>query len=243
MKYIIIFILAISTEAIANLSYINQIPDFTQTDINEKQYGYGKQLCGPVAASNSIVWLYDQKLGQEALIKKLLSKDYMNTSLKNGTGTSGMLRGIDKVSTELFGEVRLLEYQGWRKHPSKYSNGVKVPSIKWIKEGINSDSTVLINVGWYKQNGVDTYKRVGGHWVTLAGYTSDSLIFHDPAPRAGSSFSNEYVRVSVIRNGTLTGNKKGLPRSAKGYIQLGQGMHIKGSADFAFIDGAIKLKI
>ncbi|WP_444911329.1 C39 family peptidase [Microbulbifer sp. PAAF003] len=243
MKYIITLILVVSTQAIANSAYINEIPDFTQTDIIQKKYGYGKQLCGPVAASNSLFWLNNQRLDQITLIKRLASKNYMNTSLNNGTGTSGMLRGIDKISNELFGRVKLLEYQGWRKHPAQYSNGAKVPSVQWLKEGVNSNSTVLINVGWYKLDGIDTYKRVGGHWVTLVGYTSGSLIIHDPAPRAGSSFANEYVKVSTIQSGTLTGNKKGLPRPAIGYIQLGQGMHIKSSTDLALIDGAIKLKI
>ena len=68
------------------------------------------------------------------------------------------------------------------------------------------------------------------------------LIVHDPAPRAGQSFANEYVQTSMIRSGMLEGKLAGLPRLAKGYLRLGNGMHIKSGADVAIVDGAIRFK-
>ncbi len=75
--------------------------------------------------------------------------------------------------------------------------------------------------------------------MTLVGSNGKQLIFHDPAPRAGGGFSNEFVNYSIINSGMLVGRKSGLPTEAKGYISLGKGMHLKSSADFAIIDGVV----
>ncbi len=96
-----------------------------------------------------------------------------------------------------------------------------------MQSGLNRRGAVWINVGWYKFNlKTNEYRRVGGHWVTLVGYNKGRLVIYDPASRAGSTFSNEFVSYSVLKNGRLTGKKKGLPQLAKGYHKLGDGMHI-----------------
>lgn len=98
-------------------------------------------------------------------------------------------------------------------------------------------------MGWYKHDKKkDEYQRIGGHWVTLVGSKENQLILHDPSPRAGKKFSNEYVEYKKIESGKLVGNKTGLPTSAHAYIRLGEGMHIKKSADCAIIDGAVLFK-
>lgn len=243
--------LAQSNLTIFNTTYINDIPDFTQTDVHGKDTGNGQQYCAPVAVSNSLVWLHQQTQTDEqlALIKKLASTEYMKTSLQNGTGTAGLLRGVDKIVRELFGGYARLEYQGWRKHPRQYSTQVKVPQLAWLAEGINNNAAVWLNVGWYQFDSTqDEYQRIGGHWVTLVGIkllgtTMQTLILHDPAPRAGKTFANEHVKITALESGTLTGKKHGLPTAAKGYFLLGEGMHIKARADVAIIDGAVLLKL
>ena len=243
-KLVFILIIAFSQASYGETSFINEIPDFTQTNVVGENSGNGQQYCAPTAVSNSIVWLSDNESSQLETIKKLASKQYMNTSLKDGTGTSGVLRGVDKISKELFGGYQELEYEGWRSHPKMYSNGVRVPDIKRMKSYLSSASTAWINVGWYKYSKKNNeYQRIGGHWVTLVGYNRNQLILHDPAPRAGKKFSNEYVNYSEIKNGTLVGKKIGLPTSAQGYFKLGQGMHIKSNADFAIIDGVVYFKL
>jgi hypothetical protein len=221
---------------------LHDVPDFTQTDVRGAASGNGQQYCAPVAVANSFMWLGEDTQDQLLLIEKLASRDYMNTSLKNGTGTTGVLRGADKLAIEMFGGYAQLEYQGWRKHPSQYSRSQKVPQLNWIIDGIGDKSAVWVNVGWYRHDSTkNEYKRIGGHWVTLVGADSSRFIFHDPTPRAGQDFANEYVGISKIGSGTLTGNKSGLPTSAKGYMRLGKGMHIKSSADTAIVDGVVKL--
>ena len=227
----------------SNYEYINEIPDFTQTDVRGNNTGNGQQYCGPVAVSNSLMWLSDERTDQLELIKKLASKRYMNTSLKNGTGTTGVLKGVDKIAKEWFGGYSKLEYQGWRKHPKKFSTGLKVPEIEWLVKGISKDAAAWLNVGWYKFNEAkNEYRRIGGHWVSLVGFDENTLIIHDPAPRAGNSFANEYVEIYQIIDGTLVGKKIGLPTSAKGYYILGEGMYVKYNADVAILDGVVVFK-
>ncbi len=226
-----------------NTAHINEIPDFTQSHITGSQHGHGSEYCAPVAVSNSLMWMTNSRSDQADLVKLLASSRYMNTDIWRGTTTIDFLRGVDAIAMDLFGGYRSLEYQGWKKHPVQFSTGTKVPDIRWITDGVSKDSTVWLNVGWYQYDWLnDTYYRVGGHWVTLVGYDAGILIIHDPAPRAGQSFANEYVHTSRIGSGVLTGKKTGLPRSASGYLLLGKGMHIKKIADVAIVDGAVRFR-
>jgi hypothetical protein len=244
IKFFILACLALSHICLSEESFINEIPDFTQTDIRGKNTGNGKQYCAPVAVSNSLVWLNNSKSRQVDLIHKLASKPYMNTNILNGTGASGVLRGVAKISKELFGGYEELEYAGWRQHPKQFSKDVKVPDINKIKKYLSKKSAVWINVGWYKYDKKkDEYERIGGHWVTLVGAKDDQLILHDPGSRSGKEFSNEFAKYTIINKGKLTGKKTGLPISAKDYISLGEGMPRKSSADFTIIDGVIYFKI
>ncbi len=243
MGLVLLVLLLSANSAHAESVYLNQIPDFTQTEVQGTEFGDGSQFCGPVAVSNSLMWLTKSEGSQVELIKQLASPGYMNTSLKIGTGTEGMLKGVERIAGETFGGHEKLEYQGWRKHQAKFSSGVSIPELQWIKAGVKSNSAVWVNVGWYKQESPTELRRVGGHWLTLVGHGEDHLIFHDPSPRAGDSFANEIVFFKVLQSGTLTGKKAGLPRPARGYISLGRGMHIKRSADYALVDGVIRLEI
>jgi len=239
-----LWMLLLSANAVgAESVYLNRIPDFTQTDVHGSEFGDGSQFCGPVAVSNSLMWLSGSRGSQLALIKKLASPGYMNTSLKHGTGTEGMLKGIEKIVSETLGGHKTLRYQGWRKPQAEFTTGVSVPQLPWIRSGVKKNSAVWVNVGWYQQKANSEFRRLGGHWLTLVGYGDDHLIFHDPSPRAGDSFANEIVYYSVLQSGELTGKKAGLPRPARGFISLERGMHIKSSADYAIVDGVILLEI
>lgn len=243
-KIVFVLLILFPLTSLSEQSLINDIPDFTQTNVKGASSGNGQQYCAPVAVSNSLVWLSNNQHRQLEFINTLASKSYMNTSLKNGTGTTGVLRGVDKLSVELFGGYKELVYEGWRKHPQHFSQGVKIPDIERLKTYITKKSAAWINVGWYRyRKQSNEYQRIGGHWVTLVGVEADHLIIHDPAPRAGRDFENEYVKYSVIENGTMTGNKAGLPVEAEGYISLGDGMHIRRKADFAIVDGVVYFKI
>jgi len=244
-KLLLLLLAIIPSHSLAdgNTAYINEIPDFTQSRITGWQHGHGSEYCAPVAVSNSLTWMTNYRREQADLSKLLASSKYMNTDVWKGTRTTDFLTGVHAIAMDLFGGYSSLEYQGWKKHPVQYSTGTGVPDIRWITDGIGKDSAVWLNVGWYQydwQN--DIYHRVGGHWVTLVGYDTSILVIHDPAPRAGQSFANEYVHTSRIGSGTLAGIIPGLPRPARGYLLLGEGMHVKKVADVAIVDGAVRFR-
>jgi C-terminal processing protease CtpA/Prc len=258
------FIKTIYGQPIYYTKNIYSIPDLTQTNKKANFPEGGKQYCSPVSISNSFMWFDsngfpnlvqnsgDLFADQVKLVNLLASKSYMNTNLEYGTGTTNLIRGVRKYIKERGYEIEKLEYQGWRKHPEEIHWSSSLPQLDWIKQGILGNGTVLMNVGWYKYNAnEDKYTRIAGHWVTLVGYGKDEkgkadpniLIIHDPSPRAGKKFSNEFVLVSKIHNGKLIGNWVGLPRNADGYYKLTEGMHIKQGADYAILDGAVVLKL
>jgi len=243
---------------------IFDIPDYTQTD--ESFGGFqenGNYYCAPVSASNSIIWLsengYDDlntfnqyedlNLSQYYTIIDL--SDAMSTDENEGTNQWNFCYGLKSYITDLAYSYVRLEYQGWRGIPQEFDTGVDIPNIEWIKEGIEGYASAWLHVGWYTYDeNTDTYNRFFGHWITLVGHgfdsiddNSDYLIAHDPSPRAGYEFSNEYILPVLIESGMLNGNYGGLPRSAEGYYKLQGGMHIHSNADFGILDGVVVLEM
>ncbi|HOX40096.1 MAG TPA: hypothetical protein PL033_19095 [Candidatus Brocadiia bacterium] len=240
------------------------IPDLTQTDREGDFPGGGATLCGPVSVSNSLMWLSNRpgyarlcpdaaspKDSQIRMVKLLCEQRHMDANVKSGTGPSGIIQGVKSYLSESGCGWKRLECQGWRKHPREYGTGVEKPQLDWLRQGIADDGCVWLNVGWYKRDvAADAYERIGGHWVTMVGYGADEngrdapdiLILHDPAPRCGKEFANEFALPVLIESGRLTGKETGLPRDAAGYYKLSGGMHVKSGADCAVIDAAVILE-
>ena len=225
---------------------LKSVPDLLQTFKKAEFAGGGKQFCGPVCVSNSLVWLEGKsnRKHQIEVVKKLASKDFMNTNLTNGTGTRDLMRGVERYAQELWPEFHRLEYAGWRPALDGH-NIAKKPTLNWITDGLHDKAAVWVNVGWYvaDENVSGSFERKGGHWVTCVGHKNGRLVFHDPAPRAGASSQKELVAYDVLGEGQLTGKKRGLPADAAGYIRLGKGMHISSRGDTAIIDGVVILEI
>ena len=244
---------------------LDSIPDLMQTDPEAKLPGGGTQYCAPVSVSNSLMWLAshgfdnlaldstNRKEAQATVARLLGSERYMDTNLESGTGPFGVLRGVSRYIKDKGYPYQSLEYQGWREHPARFSTGVDVPQLEWLKRGLVGNSVVWLNLGWYEYNSsADQYERIGGHWVTLVGYGVDKngnedpnvLIIHDPGSKSGRDLVHEYVRVGWIDSGRLTGeNHQGLPRSAVGYYTLVGDLHVKQEADFGILDGAVVLSM
>ncbi len=245
---------------------INSVPDLTQTDPEANFTAGGKEFCMHCAVTNSLMWLDSHGFpnladntgnplaDQVKLAKLLASKTYMDTDPEEGTGTTNLIRGLKKFIADRGYQIESLQYQGWRRIAEDVAGLTtsQVPSLERIKQGVLGNGVVWLNVGWYKYDASkDEYERISGHWVTLVGYGKDQndnpdpniIILHDPSPRAGVVFSNEYVPVTTIVSGNLTGDWKGLPRKAAGCYKLTEGMHLKRNADCAVVDGAILLKL
>lgn len=246
------------------LDRIQAVGDMTQTDRSAKMPGEGKTCCGPVSAANSLAWLAEygypdlapdqsnRTLAIAALARTLSGPTYMRTHMKIGTGAVGVIRGVRKLLAERKCTIKRLEYQGWRGHPKESRTGVAVPQLAWLKKALLGNSGVWLNVGWYTHDeSTGDYKRIGGHWVTLVGYrvelrkTGEAtvLVLHDPSPKAGTKFANEYALATPLTAGKLTGKQTGLPRSAAGYFTLTEGMHVSSRAHAAILDGAVVLEL
>ncbi len=248
---------ASSTERLYNM------PDLTQTDPSAHFPHGGVHYCAPCAISNALVWLAHNGYGKllpatrygapaQAKLAMLLASDkYMDTTLEWGTSPAGVLEGLARYLADCGYLESKLSYQGWRKVPSRFHTGVKVPQLQWVESGMRGDSVVLLNVGWYRYSRKNNeYRRIGGHWVTLAGYGMDReghedpnvLIIHDPGSASGMQFSNDYVLMKKIKGGTIK-SASGVRQDAAGFFKMGGGMKVHCEADIAILDGAIRLEM
>jgi hypothetical protein len=236
------------------------VPDLTQTDPELGLPGGGDSHCGPVAASNALAWLgqgalpkllpdgASDKERQLRLVRALASKPYMSTSEYNGTGSRGVLKGIDLYLRAHGYRAARLEYQGWRAHQLRYSTGVRTPEVSFIAQGLTDGGVALVNVGWYRPGqkpGV--YRRKGGHWLTVVGAgvdaqgrdDPDALVLHDPAPWSGSEPRAHRVRAEPLGEGWLFGEDGPFP--AEGFRVLRGDLEVKRPGEVAIIDGAVVL--
>jgi hypothetical protein len=233
------------------------VPDLMQTDPKGGFARDGKSFCGPVAVSNSLMALFSESLAREkidhyALVNLLAAESHMKTHAVNGTGTKGLIRGVEEFLRRRDLEGYSLRYQGWRSHPEGHGTGVKIVELDWMREAIAAGGAVWINLGWYaeKDDAKGDFVRVGGHWVTVVGYgrdendkaDADVFLIHDPATRAGARPSVEYVRMTQLEGGRMMGRASGkFLRNLKGMHRMAGGMHIKSIADCAIIDGAVAM--
>ena len=221
-----------------NESFYNEIPDLLQTLNSAGFAGDGQQFCAPVAVSNSLVWLESNKdeSYQIDLVHKLGSSIYMNTNTVNGTNVFGLTQGVHKYATERWGKYKTLEYSGWSKSPAQFRSNLKKPTLDWITKALHRKGAVWINIGWYNQESIN-YRRAGGHWVILVGYEQGKLVIHDPAPRAGKTFSNQFISLSPLSGGQLISGTR--TTTARDHFVITDGMDISSKGKFGIIDGAV----
>jgi hypothetical protein len=241
-----------------------QVPDVLQTDPRGEFVRGGMWYCAPAAVANGLYWLAtrgradlvergpDPTEVQLRLVRDLASPEYLDTNLTRGTGAGLLLQGVARYLRSRGYDDFEMSYQGWRLHPRHFSAGQRKPQLAWIKEGLQREGVVWLNLGWYRHDpATDRWTRLGGHWVTVVGYgvdqrgdpAPDVLWLHDPAPRAGLSPATERVRFEALPGGWLVGRKAGLPLPAAGYYVTGQGMHVRHGATAAILDGAVRLRL
>lgn len=226
------------TQTTQSESFYHEIPDLLQTLNSADFAGDGQQFCAPVAVSNSLVWLEgntDEKY-QVNLVHKLSSLTYMNTNTINGTNVFGLTQGVHKYAIERWGKYKKLEYSGWSKSPAQFRSNLKKPTLSWMTSALHRKGAVWINIGWYNQEGIN-YRRAGGHWVTLVGYEQGKLVIHDPAPRAGKTFSSQFVSLNPLSGGKLINGAR--TTNAQNHFVITDGMSISSKGKFAIIDGAV----
>jgi hypothetical protein len=240
----------------------NETPDLTQTDPELELPGDGESHCAPVAASNALTWLSTRgferlmppgdtaKARQKQLVRRLSSRRFMATNELNGTGSRAVLAGLHRYLESVGVSYKRLAYQGWRAHQQRFSTGVRVPDLGFIRDGLGDRSVVLINAGWYQpvKDG-RLFLRRGGHWLAVVGADVDEhgapapgvLVLRDSAPYAGAEPALEYATLERIERGYLNELKASLP--ARGYYKLGGGMHVKRPGEVAILDGVVVLEL
>jgi hypothetical protein len=238
---------------------VHAIPDLTQTDPELDLPGGGGSYCGPVAVSNSLMWLAEhgfEKLAppgssaharQLQLVRDLGSRRYMATGANAGTGAAGLLAGLARYLKHAGYAYQRLQYQGWRAHAARFSGGSKIPQIGFVRDALEAGGVAWLNVGWY-QPGVHggVWRRHGGHWLTVVGLDVDAsgnqapgaLAIHDPAPWAGDTPAVHFARLRTVGEGWLSTESGPFP--AAGYQAL-DGILVKHDGDVAIVDGAVVL--
>jgi len=233
------------------------LPDLSQTD---PQAGFdllGYVMCGPVAVSNSLVWLGlkgyrdlvdlsgDPFTDQVALARLLAGEGYMNTRFsRGGTSTINLLKGLERYITGRGYEHSVISYYGWNYCPERFAREDLPPSPGKLKEQFSPSSSLIINLGWYHYDPKeDCYTRDGGHWVTMAGHGEDYILINDPAPWSGRSSSSHRVILRRIEHGFLKGDSKRLPRSAWGYYMVSEGLPLPKKGVVGIIDGVVLLEM
>lgn len=249
------------------VDYSREIPDFCQVDPAGNFPGGGADYCGPVAVSNSFMFLggkgfpglvppkQDPKAAQIAIIQKLGSAERMDTASKKGTSVPRLMAGVQAYVEAAGYRIQRLEHQGWRSSSKRYPAQQPIPSFEWLQEALKTPaSAVWINVGWYRYDAeTQEYTRGGGHWITVVGLGATSsapdaaplLLLHDPAPRTGQSPRTQHVQVERLSGGKVVSGSspEALRRPADGFWSLTEGMVIKKGFDAAIVDAAVVLVI
>jgi hypothetical protein len=246
----------------------SDVGDFKQTNPRAQFAEGGKDFCAPTCLSDYLMWLgkngypsllpagaNDEEV-QIALIKKLASSDYMGTDPNSGTSPQQIMVGLKKYITDNGYVIKSLSYQGFRPASKEFFTGLSTPSLSWLKAGSIAPKCCWLNIGWYNwDEDSDTYTRTGGHWMALVGYGSNAkkqinpstIIVHDPIPRFGPEKTNIYIDLQKLNSGTLTGNYKGLPRTADGfywYESYTDGAKLREfKTYYGIIDGGIVLEL
>lgn len=231
-----------------------------QHDVSDlKQHGQGElseYLCGPVSTANGIIELSKQGFtnlyktnDSKTLIKELSA--YFKTD-KNGTTTSNMCEGLDAF-IRAKGYTPQIKYQGFRETNSKYKNDL-IPDLKWIKEEIEKQNVVLLNLGIYKKsnkNGKNVYERQYGHFVLATGKNSNGLgidpnylTIYDPYDKVKGP---HYIKTSKIQTGEFihnqNDNERSLTNNASGFLEIPTRFNYFASDEVAVINGAISLEV
>jgi hypothetical protein len=237
-----------------NVAVVASVPDYYQ---RSRAFGGfpkgGAMYCGPVAVSNSFMWLSNNGYpslvsssenslrNQHALIALLGSAGFMNTR-KCGSSVQDVCSGVQKYIA-MRGVSGRIKAQGMYYASKEFRDEKKVPDFEEIKAFSTGARAVWLNIGWYTYDPLrNRYEKTGGHWVTCVGYgfdgkeaNDDALIVHDPDTQGPA---NDYLRTEMVASGTIVNESDIPPISASGYRRFKDGKN-----RFGIICGAVFLSL
>lgn len=238
-----------------------QTNTFWQLDSEAGFDGDGSNFCAPVAVSNGLIYLAKargmtglvdgtDRYTQIALIKKLA--EHMETDPEIGTNPSKILYGLDEYVQSKGFSLDRLEIAGWRRidadHKGYLISGK--PDMQWLRKAANDpDAVVILNNGWYRDDGEGGYIRKGGHFVIAVGAGPGVSEFqvHNPAIESATQKENTSVTLTAISGSLIVdATSNGVEElELGGYFKMeGPGLPFRSSkAAFAALDFVIVFKV
>ena len=236
-----------------NSIFGDAVPDFYQRDSLHGTFPRGgATLCGPIAVSNSLMWLSrngfpelvestgDPHTDQHALIMRL-AQNYMPPG-PSGTTVENLCRGLKKYldARGLSGQI---EFEGMYSVSPEFRTGRSIPDIERMSYYTAHANPVWLNIGWYTHNPANnSYTKTGAHWVTLIGRGiadggghEECLIMHDP-DTPGSVRDSVYTQ--KIETGVLFNGFGSFPWNAAGFQRFRTSAN-----EYGIIGGAVYLTI
>jgi hypothetical protein len=229
---------------------INETPDLVQTCAAAKFYKGGGLYCGPVAVSDSLVWLIQKQLlsypysspeDHYALVKTLAQDAYLKTDKHKGTGAYSLTAGLHTFLSERGVDNFVIKHTGWRACKGMFNDEAAL-TPEWIEENISGNYVQWLNIGWYRREKDHLY-RVGGHWLTVVGYRAGKCYALDPSPRNGARKQVHRFKLYKAKQIELRGEAQGLPETSEGMLEIRNGMTLKSTADVCLIDSSVSLNI
>ncbi len=139
-------------------------------DFDQYQFGDSTALCGPAAVANCL-WWFDAVpavyQNDPAGLVRLLT-GYFHTHPDSGTEVDSMQSGLN----------RYFEHYGFPLQENTYLK----PDFYEMEDSLKECQDIILLLGFWQLEGAE-WKRVGGHFVTMAGVCSDSnkVALSDPA--------------------------------------------------------------
>jgi hypothetical protein len=146
------------------------MPDFDQYQFS---FPDSQGLCGPTAIANCLWWLGEVPEETEPPELIRLLSDYFHSNSDSGTCVDSIEAGLDS----------LFERYGINLYQNIFEN----PNFSEIGDSLKESWNIGLLLGFWQwvetEPEVGDWRRIGGHFVTMAGVCSDSfkIAFSDPA--------------------------------------------------------------
>ena len=138
-------------------------------DFDQYQFGDSMALCGPTAVANCLWWFNAVPPGMNPPDLIRLLSDYFHCDVNDtGTYVDSMQLGLDQYFIDF----------GFDLSEHTYCQ----PDFYEMEDSLKKSQDIILLLGFYQQV-AEAWIRLGGHYVTMAGVNSESLMvaLSDPA--------------------------------------------------------------
>lgn len=154
--------------------------------------------CGPVCAANCVINILNQNLEPQKLVAVFTE---LAKTDKNGTTSQNLCTAIETF----FGKTKLktnIKYYGIRQVDRKYRMSHPLNICEEIERG----SSVVLNLGFYKQQG-KFFQRTEGHYVNAYACKDNQILIADPYSRDKAPFYVTLEKYDTRKGFKIKNNK------------------------------------